>query len=362
MDKYSRLINNSLIFALGSLSSKLIVILLVPLYTFYLSSQDFGTVDLIISTQALCMPFITLTIEQALLRYIINSKDKNEINSIFSSAFFICVTTNILSLIICFSLYFLDIFELKLIFFFWLLVFATSFQVIFSTYLRASDKNKMFALNGIFQVLSLLLLNLFFLVFMKMGIDGYMISLILSYFLSLFFCYFYSRELVITYRVVSFAIVKKIILFSAPLIPNFSMWWIVNNSTRYVILSFIGLSANGIFAVASKIPMCINLIVTVFQQAWQISAFEEFKRKDQSEYYSSVFRHYYLFLFLIASLLLMLDKLIFSFLVSEDYFRAWKMVPFLILAVLYQTFSSFLGTIYTANFKTKKVFSTSAIG
>ncbi|HBR3242540.1 TPA: oligosaccharide flippase family protein, partial [Klebsiella pneumoniae] len=78
MNKYTKLLNNSIIFAFGSLSSKLIVILLVPLYTYYLSSQDYGVVDLITSTQALLMPFITLTVEQAILRYIIGSKDKNE--------------------------------------------------------------------------------------------------------------------------------------------------------------------------------------------------------------------------------------------------------------------------------------------
>lgn len=362
MNRYSKLLSNSAIFALGSLGSKIIIILLVPLYTYYLSSQDYGIVDLVSSTQALMMPFITLTVEQALLRYLIGSKDRDDINSVFSSSIFICITTLFILLITCAVIVLFDLWNSKLVIYFYLLVAASVFQVLFSTYLRAIGEAKKFALSGIFQVAALLIFNALFLVYLSMGIDGYLISLIGSYIASAFYCMYCSRGVIVSFSLVNKKIVKKIIHFSLPLIPNYSMWWLVNNSTRYVVLSFIGLSANGLFAVASKIPMCINVFVTVFQQAWQISAFEEFESKDRSRYYSSVFRSYYQFLFLLASLLLVANKQIFTYLVSSDYFFAWEMVPFLVYGVLYQTFSSFLGTIYTANYKTKSVFLTSVIG
>ncbi|WP_181874646.1 oligosaccharide flippase family protein [Klebsiella pneumoniae] len=97
MNKYAKLLNNSLIFALGNLGSKVIVILLVPLYTFYLTTQDYGLVDLVASSQALLMPFITITAEQALLRYIIGEKDKDIINSVFSTALFISIVMLVFS-------------------------------------------------------------------------------------------------------------------------------------------------------------------------------------------------------------------------------------------------------------------------
>lgn len=362
LNRYSKLLNNSIIFALGNLGSKLVVILLVPLYTFYMTSQDYGIVDLISSTQALMMPFITLTIEQALLRYIISNQDKEETNSLFSTSLFICIFTLIVLFIICFVISFFNIWSVRLIVYFYLLVLVAVVQVLFSTYLRAVGKTKIFALSGVFQVLALLILNGLFLVYLNLGINGYLISLIGSYVFSSLYCIYYARDITISIKLVNKKIIHKVIKFSLPLIPNYSMWWLVNNSTRYVILSFAGLSANGLFAVASKIPMCINVFVTVFQQAWQISAFEEFESKDRAKYYSSVFRSYYQFLFILASTLLVLNKDIFRYLVSTEYFLAWQMVPFLIYGVLYQTFSSFLGTIYTANYKTKSVFLTSLIG
>ena len=50
MNSYKKLVNNSMIFAVGTLGSKLVTLLLVPLYTYYLSTAEYGTVDLVVTT------------------------------------------------------------------------------------------------------------------------------------------------------------------------------------------------------------------------------------------------------------------------------------------------------------------------
>ena len=362
MDKYNKLINNSFVFAIGSFGSKIIVLLLVPLYTHYLTSEDYGVVDLLTSTQALVLPFITLTLEQAILRFVVNEQDKEKIRSYFSSSVFIIFVSFIIFTVLILTFYYIEYWDRKLLLYFYLLICASSCQVILSTHLRALGKSKLYALNGIVQVLVLLCCNFSFLVYLKMGTDGYLISLILSYLVSCIYCLVVMDGFYFSTSLINKLTMKRVLLFSIPLIPNYSMWWLVNNSTRYVVLGFLGLQANGLFAVASKIPMCVNMFVTVFQQAWQLSAFEEFNSLDRSKYYSSVFRYYYQFLFLVASFLLVINKFIFAYAISDGFYDAWKMVPFLVLSVLYQTFSAFLGTIYTANFSTRSVFLTSAVG
>lgn len=362
MNKYNKLVNNSIVFAVGTLGSKLILIILIPLYTYYLSSSDYGIVDLMTSTMSLLLPFITLTLEQALLRFIIKSKDNVEINKFFSSAFFVCLANLIFLFSLCVGASYFGVYSNKIIFYFYLMVFFSVLQTLFSTYLRAVGEIKKFAICGIFQVGVLCLSNIGLIVFLSLGIDGYIISIIGSSLLTTVLAFYFSKDLNISWGFVNKDRVTQLLFFSIPLIPNFSMWWLVNNSTRYVVLMFLGLSANGLFAVASKLPTIINMFVSVFQQAWQISAFEEFDSKDRSKYYSDVFRFYYQFLFIIASFLIFANKIVFTYLVSHDFSHAWIAVPWLILGVLYQTFSAFLGTIYTANFKTKSVFTTSFIG
>ena len=56
-----------------------------------------------------------------------------------------------------------------------------------------------------------------------------------------------------------------------------------------MIVGWIGKSANGLYSVAHKIPSILSILVTIFVQAWQISANEEFEKSDRSEFYSKVF-------------------------------------------------------------------------
>ncbi|EMM0379263.1 oligosaccharide flippase family protein [Pluralibacter gergoviae] len=364
MNKYGKLINNSLIFALGSLGSKIILIILVPLYTFSLSSSDYGKVDLVTSVQALLLPFITLTTEQAILRYIIGGNNEDDRRVVFSSALLVTFVSLLVLLSIFFLVYIFGNFDIKNLIYFYIIIFFSALHILFSTRLRAVGKNRQFAISGVLQVFSILILNLILMFYYKLGIDGYFVSLILSYIISLTYCVISDKSNIITltFKDVNYKSIYTILAFSLPLIPNYSMWWFVNNSTRYFILSYVGLYANGLFAVASKLPSFISLFIGVFQQAWQISAFEEHNSEERDKYYTEVFKAYYQFLFLIASILLFFDKIIFASFVSSTYSTAWKIVPLLILGLLYQTFSSFLGTIYTSSYKTKSVLYTSFVG
>lgn len=152
------------------------------------------------------------------------------------------------------------------------------------------------------------------------------------------------------------------IKYSLPLIPNAFAWWINSSADRYFILAFVGASANGIYAVASKIPTLLNIVSQIFFQSWQMSAVEEFNSKDASDFYSKTFNYFAAFQFIgVAGLILILKPLM-KFMVSPSYYIAWIYIPFLLLAVMYSSLSGFLGTTYTAAKKTAGVFLTTIIG
>ena len=67
MDKYKRLLSNTVIFAIGTFSSKLLVFLLMPLYTWALNPTELGTADLIIQTGNLLLPLVSLGIINAII-------------------------------------------------------------------------------------------------------------------------------------------------------------------------------------------------------------------------------------------------------------------------------------------------------
>ena len=66
---YKRLFSNTIIFAIGSFSSKILVLLLVKVYTTYLSPQEMGVNDVITQIANWLQPIVTMTISEAVIRF-----------------------------------------------------------------------------------------------------------------------------------------------------------------------------------------------------------------------------------------------------------------------------------------------------
>ena len=97
--KYKDLTKNIGLFTISSFGTKIISFLLVPLYTLYLSTGDYGTMDLITTTVSLLIPVFTLNIQDAILRFSLDDNYKKidvlnqgiRINIIASTIFAICI-------------------------------------------------------------------------------------------------------------------------------------------------------------------------------------------------------------------------------------------------------------------------------
>ena len=73
---------------------------------------------------------------------------------------------------------------------------------------------------------------------------------------------------------ISFETVKQLVAYSYPLIPNNICWWIINVSDRTLINIFLGAAANGIYAIACKIPNFCASVFNVFNISWQEAAID----------------------------------------------------------------------------------------
>ena len=205
--------------------------------------------------------------------------------------------------------------------------------------------------------------NILLLVVFKWGINGYVLSTVLSNVLSVLFLFWIANlKKFVKPRQVSPAIAKAMLVYSLPLIPTTIFWWITNVSGRYMVTYFLGESANGLFSVAYKIPTVITMISGIFSQAWQISAVTEADDPGQSRFYSDIFSSYQTVVFMCASGVLLLIKPITAILVSEAFYPSWKYVPFLVLSVIFSCFVTFLGTFYMVAKKNAMALVTTCVG
>ena len=77
-EKYIFFIKNMSILTISNFVSKILVFLMLPLYTNVLTTQEYGTIDIISTTINLSIPIFTLSISEAILRYTMEKNVKKE--------------------------------------------------------------------------------------------------------------------------------------------------------------------------------------------------------------------------------------------------------------------------------------------
>ena len=96
MSKSKEYIKNTAILLLGKFTTQFMSFLLIPLYTNRLATDDYGTVDLLQTYIALLIPVLTLRLDSATFRFLIDSRKKeSEIKKNISNI--ICVILAALS-------------------------------------------------------------------------------------------------------------------------------------------------------------------------------------------------------------------------------------------------------------------------
>ena len=99
-EKYGALIKDLFFFTISTFIPKAISFFLVPLYTNYLTTAEYGIADLVSTTVSLLVPILTLDINDAVMRYTIEDKDDKEP---FRIAFFM-VLKSIIIVVIAFAI------------------------------------------------------------------------------------------------------------------------------------------------------------------------------------------------------------------------------------------------------------------
>ena len=265
-NKYTRLFSNTLIFTVGKFVSKLIVIFMLPFYTSYLTSAEYSTADLITNLCNLLIPMACLGVSEGIFRGAASKNVDKEsfftngaLLMIIGSAFFLALSP-ILNLFDYFNEYI------------WLIilyVLASNIHSVCSQYVCAIGRTKLFAGQGVLNTMLTVLLNILFLVGFDMGINGYVLSIVLADFLSTVFLVFVAK----LYRAffpkkIDKRIIKELLRFCLPLIPSTVFWWITGVSDRYMVAYFCSDEVNGLYAAAYKVPTLLTYVVIIFNDAW----------------------------------------------------------------------------------------------
>ena len=360
--KYGYLAKNTLIFTISSFGSKLLAFLLIPLYTSVLSTEEYGTADLITTASNLLVFAATLCIADAVLRFAMDGADRRK--GVFGFGLRVVLAGCGIAGLILAALALINPFhwENYIYLFLFLTLFSNAMNQLAAGYLQAIDRIPAVAVMGILVTLVTIVSNLLLLLVFRAGVIGYLLSFVIGYTLSAV----YGFLVIAKHDKGSFAEIcdpgtrRRMIAYSLPLILNGAAWWLNNSLDRFFIIGFCGVAVNGLYAAASKIPTILAAGTQIFSQAWNLSAIREFNREDRGGFFSNIYGSYNFVLTAGCSALILLNIPLARILFAKDFFVAWEYVSLLVITAVFSALSGFFGSIFSA-VKNSRVFAVSTL-
>lgn len=349
--KYKRLLSNTAIVGVGTLGSKLLVYLLVRLYTSILTNEEYSIASNIADMATLLIPIVSLGVGEAVFRFAMDKEYRK--NEVFTLGFLAVGLGSLLLLPLGFLFshiaYFRDYVWLLIVY-----VLASAIHTNCSQFIRARAQFKLYAFQGILNTLFTIGCNLIFLIPLKMGVVGYVLSVAVADLLSSLFIFIAGklwREFTLTgLRKSSF---KAMLLYSLPLIPTTISWWVTNVSDRYMITFMKSDAVNGLYAAAYKIPTLLMVLIGIFNSAWKYSAVSERDRGEGALFFTNVYRGFLSVLFCVSGGIVAFSKVLSHLMFGPDFRSAWIYIPVLTLAMAFSALSSFTGTIFIVEKKSR---------
>ncbi len=361
-NKIKNLSENAILFTISGFGTRIVSFFLVPFYTYILSTSEYGKVDIITTTVQLLIPILTINIQDAVLRFSLDEKYQKE--DVAAVGFQTIGLSAIVLFVGLFVLKFYNIITLEInyVLFLYVSFIVGAINNNLSMYIKAKNQVRILAVWGIINTIITCVCNIFLLLVLKMGVNGYMIAYVSGTIVADIGMLIFGNVLCDLKRSRDASkIICTMLLYSAPLIANSLGWWINNASDRYILTYFCGTAINGIYAVSYKIPSILSALQSIFYNAWSISSITEFDADDADGFIGDTYTVYSSLSFLACSFIMLLNICIAHLLYSKDFFVAWRYVPLLLVGTVFNGLGLFDGCIYTAVKKTKDISVTTII-
>lgn len=347
------LVKNTLILSLGTSFPKVMSFITLPLLTAYLTKAEYGTYDLITVLTMFLLPIATLQIHTGAFRYLIeNRNNKKTSDQIITNTLLYAVVLSVISLIITgFFLRNTEDWFLILLY-----LFFDMYLIVIQQIARGTGQNMLYSISAILNSVIFMVLTVLLVWKLRYGLMGALTALLGGVFISSIYLTF-RLKLLHSFKksLISWQIVKMLLAYSWPIVPNSLCNWVLNLSDRLIVTSFMGIEANAVLAVAHKLPNLLTVFQSSFTYAWQESASLTVKDDDASLYYENMFKSITNFLAGGLAVLIGCSPVIFDLLIKGDYGDAYPQTAILYLAIFFSCLSSFLAGIYAANMKTVNV-------
>lgn len=336
------LFKHTSVYGIGSVLSKLAGFVLIPFYTHYLTPADYGTLELLDLSIGLFGITVMTWMGASAIRYYYEYEDQENRSEFVSTVLVAASVLGILAAIlgIAFSP------ELSALVlkspgsykYFWLLSITFGFSTLNSvsfSFLRAKQQSGLVTIMSVASMILSLSLNIYFIAVLHLGVAGILLSSLISIALSaITLTLFTLREAKLSFNVEK---LRALVVFGAPLVVNGVSAFALNFSDRFFLQHFTNAATVGIYALGYKFGFMLTfLVVQPFDMIWSSRVYEIARKQNGAELFSRIFRYYTFVLVLLALGLSLAAKDIIAIVAAPSFREAYKIVPVVALAYVFQ--------------------------
>ena len=355
------LFKNTGIIAVGQVSTRLINFFLLPLYTAILSQEEYGLVDLLSTYSSFIAVIVGLQLSQAAFRFLVTCReDKEKTTSVVST---IVVATTLVSIVYAILFGIASPFiHLECKWYLLVHVIVALYLQTTSCIARGLGRNADYAAGNFISAATSLILNVVAIAVLRLGVPAMLAAYIIGPAVGGTFLLFRSRE----WKYINVSSASKtefgtIIKYALPLVPNELSWSVIHASDRMVISHFMSVAANGLIAVAAKFSSIYTTAFSIFNTSWTEQVVLHYKDEGGPEYICDMFDKMVTFFGTIAIGIITCMPFVFNLFVNEKFNDAYTLVPFYMIAVLFNAIIGMISAIYLIKNETKQVAVSTAV-
>jgi O-antigen/teichoic acid export membrane protein len=332
------LAKHTAIYAIGNFIQKFTTLLLLPVYTRYLTTTEFGIKELIGISVDVIGVLMAGVISSGVLRFYYDYDELKDRNEVISSA---VISTGLIGIVIvailwfftdAFAYYILD--DEGLSYFFQIAFITILFQSITRIgyeYIRANQQSIKFILLSLFSMLIQTSLNVYLIIFVKIGVLGILVSSLISSI---------AMFLIIVVPMLnkiglSFSLEKTraIVKFSYPIVIAQIGAFIVHISDRFFIKEMLSIADAGLYSLSYRLGTLPGSFVSEpFNRTWQARRYELYKVDNSERVFGQIFTYYLLIMFFFGLFISALAKDILIIMSDSTFWSAYKIVPIIVVA------------------------------
>lgn len=332
------------VYGLGGLLTRTVGLLLLPFYTHYITPAEYGVMALVDLAGYVIGILVTMEVSSAFMKYYYDAGTEDKKNQLLATTYLLVFSSGLVflgaMLFFAEDLCVIIVGDKKytiLIKLMFINLFFNSLYSVFQSYIRALEKSKLFIMFQLSKTFLSLVLNIYFIAFLRMGILGIFLSNAIVAILFAVPCS--VLMLMRTGLKTSTYFLKELVVFGLPLIPTGVFELVFHYSDRFFLKAYTSMEVVGVYSVAGRFSMILGVIIIFpFRLMWSAKLFELSRKENGKDVQRKVLTYLFLVLLFFFLCIAVPIKEFIQILLSNEYLEAYRVIPLVLLgSVFYGT-------------------------